>query len=103
MGFSIKLQGFEELLTRLDNIKGALNELNGHVASVQFDANNEESINAAIGSVDKEIDQRLSPFSSDPTVQAIAAEFKAKAAANIRQRAKTARSNSGSVDASPKT
>jgi hypothetical protein len=92
MRLSVKLTGFDELHRTLKEVEAALHELNGHVASLHFDAADEDSINAAIQTIDNEIDRRLAPFRTNRMVTAIAAEFKSKVAGNVRQRAMEARS-----------
>jgi hypothetical protein len=75
-----------------DDVVKVLRELERRVASVTFDANDEQSIEAAIATVDDEVDERLLPFGAYSGVREIADELKAKAAQNIRLRAQQARS-----------
>jgi ATP-dependent Clp protease ATP-binding subunit ClpA len=60
--------------------------LHAQLASIRFDANDDESIRAAIRTVEDEIDRRLLPFKAIDVVAEIASQFKAKAAENIRLR-----------------
>lgn len=87
MGFSLRLQGLDQLPEQLSGVVTALKELEGRVASVHVDRNDEASVRAAIKSIDDEVDRLLLPYQANSAVAEIADEFKAKAAANIRRRA----------------
>lgn len=91
MKFSIRVEGLDELRKSLKGISKAVKELDGHIASLRLNPNDEDSIKEAIRLTDEEIDRRLAPFAANPAVQNIAAQVKAKFAQGIRQRAEEAR------------
>jgi hypothetical protein len=87
MGFSLRLEGLDQLSEQFGGVVAALRELENRVASVRVDGNDEASIRAAIKSVDDEVDRLLLPYRANSAVAEIADEFKANAAENIRRRA----------------
>ena len=96
MHFSMSTELLDQLPDHLDEVVKALRELEDRVATVRFDAKNEESVTAAIQSVENDVDRRLLPFRANDLVQTIGGQFKERAAENIRLRAKQAASEQGS-------
>ncbi|HEY2476247.1 MAG TPA: hypothetical protein VGI19_15780 [Candidatus Cybelea sp.] len=91
MSFSIRLEALDRLTEHTGEISNALRELQAQLASIRFDANDDEGICAAIRTEEDEVDRRLLPFKTNDVVAEIASQFKAKAAENIRLRAEHTR------------
>lgn len=89
--FSIQLERLDQLEGQFGEVVTTLHELERQVASVPLVPNDAASVDAAIERIDQEVDRRLLPYEANEIVAGIAAEFKAKAAENIRLRAQRAR------------
>jgi hypothetical protein len=89
------MEGLDQLGEHQAEVVKALGELEDRIASVRFNPGDEQSIEAAISSLNEEVDRRLLPFQANSAVAEIADRLKAKAAANIRLRAEQARSPKG--------
>lgn len=90
MTFPMRLENLDRL-SENPEIINVLHELEQRIASVTFDPNDEQSVEAAIRAVDDEIDQRLLPFQADNAVQEVAGALRAAAAEHIRGRAERER------------
>ena len=91
MKFSIRVEGLDELRKTLEGMSKAFQELDGHIASLRFNPNDDDSIEEAIQLANEEIDRRLTPLTTNASVQGIATQVKAKFAQGIRRRAEEAR------------
>ncbi|HVR48074.1 MAG TPA: hypothetical protein VMT95_15695 [Candidatus Binatia bacterium] len=91
MGFSLRVEGLDQVIQSLEDVSKALQQLQGHIVPLRFNAADEERVQAAVQEAYDEIDRRLASFKGNAMVQSIASQFKAKAAENIRHRAAQAR------------
>lgn len=87
MGFSMRLEGLDQITEQFGGVIAALHELESRVASIRIEPNDEASIRAAILSIDEEVDRLLLPYRANEIVAAVANQFKDGAAENIRRRA----------------
>jgi hypothetical protein len=87
MGFSMRLEGLDQITEQFGGVVAALHELENRVASIRIEPNDEASIRAAILSIDEEVDRLLLPYKANEIVAAVANQFKDSAAENIRRRA----------------
>ncbi len=87
MGFSMRLEGLDQLADQYGVVIAALRELENRVASVRVEPNDEASLRAAIASIEDEVDRLLLPYQANSIVAAIAGQFKERAEENIRLRA----------------
>jgi hypothetical protein len=91
MSFSLRLESLDRLTGDLGEVAQAFRELEGLVANVPFNANDDASVEAAIKEVNEEVDRRTLPFLANDVVQQVAGQFKENAAEAIRLRARQAR------------
>jgi hypothetical protein len=87
MGFSMRLEGLDQLADQNGAVMAALRQLESLVASVHIEPNDDASLRAAISSIDDEVDRLLLPYQANSIVAAIADQFKERAEENIRLRA----------------
>lgn len=91
----LKITGLEKLQKELEEAEQALNELDGELGVVNFDANDPASIEAAIQSVKRMIDSRIEPYADNPIVGSLADQMKESYRENILQKAAETRLQSG--------
>jgi hypothetical protein len=87
----LKITGLENLQRQLDDAQRAFRSLDGQVATVRFDPNNPESIEAAVRTMESAIDDRVSPYRNNPFVAPLIPKMKEKYREAILERAKTAK------------
>lgn len=88
MSFGLQIDALDQLHEHLDEVVIVLRELETEVGTIQFDPHDDKSVGAAIERVENDVDRRLLPFLPNDLVARVGAEFKSKAAENIRLRAK---------------
>ncbi|HEY0329903.1 MAG TPA: hypothetical protein VGC77_12480 [Rhodopseudomonas sp.] len=86
----VKVTGFDNLQRQLDEAQRAFKSLDGQLATVHFDPENTESINAAIQTMESAIDGKVAPYRNNPFVAPLIPKMKAKYREPILERAKTA-------------
>lgn len=91
----LKITGLDKIQKNLKDAQHALSELDGELGVVNFDPNDPSSIEAAIQSVNRMIDERLGEYSSNPIVGPLAEEMKEKYRESILEKAAEARLMSG--------
>jgi hypothetical protein len=94
-----KISGLDDLSGQLTDAQKALEALDGELGTVSFDPDDPASIEAAIQSVEAVIDERLSPYASNPIIAPLAEEMKEKYREAIIDRAAEARLNGSDDDA----
>ena len=90
-----KITGLNKLQKNLKDAERALSELDGELGGVNFDPNDPASIEGAIQSVNRMIDERLGEYSSNPIVGPLAEQMKEKYRESILEKAAAARLQSG--------
>lgn len=86
-----KITGLDKLQKNLKDAERALSESDGELGVVNFDPNDPASIEGAIQSVNRMIDERLSEYSSNPIVGPLAEQMKEKYRESILENAAAAR------------
>lgn len=86
-----KITGLDKIQKDLKDAQRALNELDGELGVVNFDPNDPASIESAIHSVNRMIDERLGKYSSNPIVAPLAEQMKEKYREGILEKAAEAR------------
>lgn len=86
-----KITGLDKIQKDLKDAQRALNELDGELGVVNFDPNDPASIESAIHSVNRMIDERLGKYSSNPIVAPLAEQMKEKYRESILEKAAEAR------------
>ncbi len=81
----------EELTRQFDGLGTAIKELNGKLCEVRFDPSKPDQVQAAIETMERAVDERLSEFPDNPLVQQFATGTKEKMKAEILKRANEAR------------
>lgn len=89
------ITGLNKLQKNLKDAERALSELDGELGVVNFDPNDPASIEGAIQSVNRMIDERLGEYSSNPIVGPLAEQMKEKYRESILEKAAAARLQSG--------
>lgn len=89
-----KISGFDKLQKMFDDASRAFKELDGTIAEVRFDPNDQTSIDEAIRSMETAIDRKVSAYRSNPMVAQLIPQMKAKYRDGILARAESARSGS---------
>lgn len=87
----LKITGLDKLQKEQKQAEQALNELNGELGVVNFDPHEPTSIEAAIQSVNRMIDNRIEPYADNPIVGSLAEQMKESYRENILQKAAEAR------------
>ncbi|WP_432787027.1 hypothetical protein AAEX37_01100 [Oligella sp. MSHR50489EDL] len=87
----IKITGLDKLQKDVKDVEQALNKLDGELEVVNFDPNDPASIESAIHSVNRMIDERLGKYSSNPIVAPLAEQMKEKYREGILEKAAEAR------------
>ncbi|SIN89529.1 hypothetical protein [Salinivibrio sp. ES.052] len=87
----LKINGLDKLQKELKQAEQALNELDGELGVVNFDPHEPTSIEAAIQSVIRMIDNRVEPYVDNPIVESLAEQMKESYRENILQKAAEAR------------
>ena len=85
------LKGFDRLQRELEEAQRAMDELDGDIGVVNFDAKDPNSIEVAIQSVSQMIDERIGRYASNQFVAPIIEELKEKYREGILQKAAEAR------------
>ena len=86
-----KVTGLDKLQKNLKDAQRALSELDGELGVVNFDPNDPASIEGAIQSVNRMIDDRLGEYSSNLIVGPLAEQMKEKYRESILEKAAEAR------------
>lgn len=86
-----KITGLDKLQKSLKDAQRALSELDGELGVVNFDPNDPASIEGAIQSVNRMIDERLGEYSSNPIVGPLVEQMKEKYRESILEKAAEAR------------
>ena len=94
----LKITGLDKLQKNLKDAQRALSELYGELGVVNFDPNDPASIEGAIQSVNRMIDDRLGEYSSNPIVGPLAEQMKEKYRESILEKAAEARLKSDGDD-----
>lgn len=87
----LKITGLDEFQKNLEDAQRALSELDGELGVVNFDQNDPASIEAAIQSVNRMVDERIEKYSANPIVGPLADQMKDKYRESILQKAAEAR------------
>ena len=93
-----KITGLDKLQKNLKDAQRALSELDGELGVVNFDPNDPASIEGAIQSVNRMIDDRLGEYSSNLIVGPLAEQMKEKYRESILEKAAEARLKSDGDD-----
>lgn len=93
-----KITGLDNLQKNLKEAQLALQELDGNLGTVQFDPNDPSSIEAAIQSVNKMIDERVASYSENLLVGSLADQMKESYREAIIRKAAEARLNPSNDD-----
>ncbi len=88
-----EFRGFDHLQRQLEEASKAFQSLDGEVARVAFDPNDQASVHAAIQYVEAVIDQKLAPYRGNVMVESVGGQLKEKYHDAILQRAADARNN----------
>ncbi|HDL6990172.1 TPA: hypothetical protein PXM90_001290 [Yersinia enterocolitica] len=86
-----KITGLDKLQKNLKEAELALNELDGELGVINFNPNDPASIEAAIQSVNRMVDERIGEYSTNPIISPLADQMKEKYRESILQKAAEAR------------
>ena len=86
----LKVTGFDNLQRQLEDAQRAFKALDGQLATVRFDADNPQSIESAIRTMESAIDDKVAPYRNNPFVAPLIPKMKAKYREALLERAKTA-------------
>ena len=86
-----EVSGLERLTSLFGELSDAIKQLNGKLCEVRFDPSKPDQVQAAIQTLERAVDERLSEFPDNPLVQQFAAGTKEKIKAEILKRASEAR------------
>lgn len=87
----IKITGLDKLQKELKQVEQAFNEMDGELGVVNFDPHEPASIEAAIQSVNRMIDNRVEPYVGNPIVESFAEQMKESYRESVLQKAAEAR------------
>lgn len=86
-----KIEGLDKLQRDLQRAQDALGELDGELGSVSFDPDDPASIDQAITSMEKLIDEKIAAYEDSDIVVSLAEEMKEQYRAMILEKAAQAR------------
>lgn len=89
MNFGI--QGLDKLQRQLSEASKAFKELDGEIATLRFDPDDQSSVEAAIADMERAIDSKATPYATNPLVSSTVAQMKSKYRERILERATEAR------------
>lgn len=95
---NFKINGLDALQRHLVEMKNAFAELDGDIGTVAFDPHDSASVEEAICQMERLIDEKTRPYSTNPTVMGVRDELKQKYALQIRERAKILASEGHEVE-----
>lgn len=87
----MKITGLEEIQKSISELEKALGELDGNIASLQFDPHDPQSIEQAIQTAHQAIDERIARFANNEIVAGMVADLKENIRAEVLERAAAAR------------
>ena len=86
-----KIEGLDKLQRDLKRVQDAISELDGDLGSVSFNPDDPESIDLAISSMEKLIDEKVAVFEDNDIVASLIDEMKGQYRAMILEKAAEAR------------
>lgn len=86
-----KIEGLDKLQRDLKRVQDAISELDGDLGSVSFNPDDPESIDLAISSMEKLIDDKVAGFEDNDIVASLIDEMKGQYRAMILEKAAEAR------------
>jgi len=89
--FEFEITDPEEFTARLEELRTAFWQLNGKLCELRIDPAKHDQVQAAIQTMERTVDERLSEFPDNPLVQQFATATKEKIKAEILSRASEAR------------
>lgn len=84
MEFNLRFDGFAEFSKHLAGLSDFGKAMDGKIADLRFNPDDPASVEAAVTSIEAEIDRRLAPFGDNATAVAMAEDLKRRYAAGIR-------------------
>lgn len=87
----LKIKGLNELSRKVSEASAALKELDGEIGTVNFNADDPGSIEAAISSMVEMIDAKLARYANNPIIGPLAENMKQQYRAAILEKAAEAR------------
>ena len=84
----LKVTGLDKLQRQLEDAQRAFKALDGQLATVHFDPDKPDSIEAAIRTMESAIDDKVAPYRDNAMVASIVPQLKEKYRAAILERAK---------------
>lgn len=85
-----QIAGLERLTSLFEDLSDALKQLKGKLCEVRFDPSKPDQVQAAIRTMERAVDERLSEFSANSLVQQLAAGIKQRFKQEILKRASEA-------------
>src|SRR5881628_2827909 len=86
-----QIAGLEQFTSLFEELSGAIKQLNGKLCELGFDPAKPDQVQAAIQTMERAVDERLSEFPDNPLAQQFATGTKEKIKAEILKRASEAR------------
>jgi hypothetical protein len=86
----LKITGLDRLQQQLEDAQKAFRALDGEVATVRFNPEEPESVEAAIRTMEAAIDMKVGPYRNNALVLSIVPQLKEKYRSAILERAKKA-------------
>jgi len=93
--WQMKITGLEQLSKSLKELERAVADLDGNIGNIQFDPHDPESIELAVQSAHRAIDEKLAPYARNEMVAGLANDLKENVRATILERAAAARLEDG--------
>ena len=91
----MSLSGLDEFARKIEELQKAIAELDGEIASVNFDPEDPQSIELAIQALNAAIDAKVAQYAQNDMVTSMADEIKANGRNAILERAAAARVEPG--------
>jgi hypothetical protein len=86
--FNVTMSGFDKLKRELDDAQRAFSSLDGELATVRFDPSDQQSVEAAIRSMEEAVDRKVAPYRGNALVESIVPQLKDRYRTAILARAK---------------
>ena len=91
----LRIKGLDQLQRQLQEAQNALQEIDGEIGIVSFEPNDPGSIEAAINTINKLIDERIGNYSSNPFISPIIDGMKRQYRESILEKAAAERLKGG--------
>lgn len=90
-GNIVKITGFDAIMKKTDQMADFAKEIDGDLASVEFDPSDPASIEAALQEINDAVDEKTKSYERNDWIQSLAEQLKEQARNSVLEKAAAAR------------